>query len=97
MYKARPITNKTKGSPFKMSDEALVQNDAQIHKKFVDAAGAYAAGRENASANGPKPDSEESPKEALPKIDNDSISKIWQSIKGNSSKSASPKVTTKKS
>ena len=39
----KPITQKAKSSPFKMN-VALVQNDAQTHKGFVDVAGAMGAG-----------------------------------------------------
>jgi hypothetical protein len=39
----KPITQKAKNSPFKMNS-ALVQNDAQIHRGFVDVAGAMGDG-----------------------------------------------------
>ena len=43
----KPITQKAKSSPFKM-DTALVQNDRQIHKGFVDVAGAIGDGMDEA-------------------------------------------------
>jgi len=41
--KCTPVTQKAKSSPFKMN-AALVQNDAQVHKGFVDVAGAMGDG-----------------------------------------------------
>ena len=41
--KCTPVTQKAKSSPFKMN-AALVQNDAQVHKGFVDVAGAMGNG-----------------------------------------------------
>jgi hypothetical protein len=53
----KPITQKAKSSPFKMN-AALVQNDAQTHKGFVDVAGAMGAGmdetQKRVDANKPK-------------------------------------------
>lgn len=46
--KALPVTHKATRSPLKMSGADLVANDRQIHKKFVDAEGAYAEGRKEA-------------------------------------------------
>lgn len=43
----KPITQKAKSSPFKMN-VALVQNDAQTHKGFVDVAGALGEGMDEA-------------------------------------------------
>ena len=43
--KALPITHKTKRSPLKQADAFLVNNDAQIHAKFVDVRKAFADGR----------------------------------------------------
>lgn len=41
--KATPITNKAKCSPFKMN-AALVQNDAIVHKGFIDVKKAFGDG-----------------------------------------------------
>lgn len=53
----KPITQKAKSSPFKMS-VALVQNDAQTHKGFVDVASDMGKGMDEAQkridANKPK-------------------------------------------
>jgi len=43
--KALPITHKATRSPLKLSDEALVENDRQVHKQFNDVATDYANGR----------------------------------------------------
>lgn len=53
----KPITQKAKSSPFKMN-VALVQNDAQTHKGFVDVASDMGKGMDEAQkridANKPK-------------------------------------------
>jgi len=41
--KCTPVTQKAKSSPFKMKAD-LVQNDAQVHKGFVDVAGTMGDG-----------------------------------------------------
>lgn len=46
--KSLPITHKANRSPLKMSGSDLVANDAQTHKKFVDAKGAFDKGRKEA-------------------------------------------------
>jgi hypothetical protein len=46
--KSLPITYKANRSPLKMSGSELVANDAQTHKKFVDAKGAFDKGRKEA-------------------------------------------------
>lgn len=80
MYKARPITNKAKGSPFKMSGEALVQNDAQTNKTFIDVAGSYGKGRDNALAHSPSnKQDDEGTKVPQPKFDNESASQASDS------------------
>lgn len=43
----KPITQKAKSSPFKMN-VALVQNDAQTHKGFIDVAGEMGKGMDEA-------------------------------------------------
>lgn len=46
-----PITHKAKNSPLKNADSFLVNNDAQVHPKFVDLAESYGEGRKEGKEN----------------------------------------------
>jgi hypothetical protein len=52
--KSLPVTHKATRSPLKLSDDALVKNDAQTHKTFVDVADSYTKGREDGDKQTPQ-------------------------------------------